>query len=128
MTTTPQSYTLNPTFLAFLFNRYRVEGDALINTEFSKRITHGSTSMRLSPNTLRSLDTTPECIPSPFPFTLVAYILHHIEPTHKPKTSMHLYKPEDFKPWRMSHKARVVHISYNRADFSKGNLKLIHLA
>lgn len=128
MTMPPQSYTFNPTLLAFLFNRYRVEGDALLNTEFGKRITHGSTSMRLSPNTLRSLDTTPECIPSSFHFSLVAYILHHVEPAHKPKTSVHLYKPEDFSPWRMSRNARVVHVSYNRADFSKDNLKLIHLA
>lgn len=128
MTTTPQSYTFNPALLAFLFNRYRVEGEALLNVDFSKRITHGSTSMRLSPNTLRSLNTPPEDIPSNFRFTLVAYILHHVTPLRKRPTTMHLYQPEDFKPWRISRNAQVVHISYNRADFSKDNLKLVYLA
>lgn len=130
MTHPVQYYTFNPALLAFLFNRYRVKGDALYNRELGRRMTHGANPMRLSPQLLQSLGVSPSDLPAHFPFTLVAYILHHVKPRNPPpddRAHLHLYKPEDFTQRRMSRDARVVHVSYNRADFSKDNLKRIQL-
>lgn len=125
-------FIFSPTFLAHLFNRYYVKDDALYRQaspgSFQTQLTYGMHPLRLAPSVRATLDIDPDNFPHPFHMSLVAYLLHHVKPIAKPKTSLHLYMPEHFAPYRMPRHSRVIHVSYNRADFSKDNLRLVLLA
>lgn len=113
---------LDPEFLAFLHNTYRISGCDLIRRfPRAQRVTSGSTLVRISPRT----PVHPH-VPRPFYFADIAYALHHsaneayAAARKSPSPDLHLHKPQDFTPLPIPD--RIRHRNYNTADFSKNNL------
>jgi hypothetical protein len=105
--------TISPIIIAYLHDNFRVSGKHLYKryTTKAKPITSGHNYPILPTHLPPSIHR--------LTYATIAYVLHHTAP---PPNPLLLTPPDAYEPFHIPMHARVVHRSYNSADFSKDNL------